>query len=89
MAAAYGYAMGKAPPPDEWILLTYIDRFGAQATMGRNPGADEMRRMVMVENVVNAYRDSRQASSLTEWIKHNHDRYRLLQEVEELWSMQP
>jgi hypothetical protein len=89
MAAAYAYAVGKGPPPDEWVLMNYIDRFGAEAVMGRRPSANEMRRMVLAENVITSYRDSKQASSLADWIKHNHDRFRLLKDAEELWQMQP
>jgi hypothetical protein len=88
MGEAYAYCLGKAPPPNEWVLLTYIDRFGADAVLGRNPRVEEMRRMVLVENVITSYRDSKQASSMAEWIKHNHDRYHLLQEAYEIWQMQ-
>lgn len=87
MGSAYAYCVGEADPPDEWVLLGYLDRFGAEATYGRQIGAGEMRRMVIVENVISAYRESKNTSSLAEWIKHNHDKYRLLGEASEIWQM--
>lgn len=86
-AAAYGYAIGKAPPPDEWILLGYLDRFGAEATFSRAPTPREMRAMVLVENVISAYRESKATSNLADWVRNNRDKYRMLNEASELWQM--
>ena len=49
------------------VLLRYIDRFGAQAVLGRTLGAGEMRRMAAAERIVNAYQSRKKADSWAEW----------------------
>lgn len=63
--------MGKAPPPEEWILLGFMDRFGAIATFGRQPTPREMRRMSIVENVISAVRSRERAKDKVKWQKDN------------------
>ena len=53
-ADAYNYASG-GPISFEIDLLNNIDRFGAQAVMGRPLYLQEMRGMRAAENVVRAY----------------------------------
>ena len=88
MGEAYAFAMGKAPPPQEWILLNYLDRFGVQAVFGRQVTPREMRRMTLVENIVNIYRENKRVpiARLAAWIKENPDKYRLLKEGSMAWQ---
>src|SRR3990167_6060092 len=57
MAAAYAYAEGGGPMSHEIELAWQINRFGAQAVMGRHYlDAAEIRRMTAAGNVLKAYR---------------------------------
>lgn len=74
MVAALGYLEGDGQKPSELRLLDYIDRFGVVAVMGRPTlGAGEMTRMVMADNVRNAYlsrsayRDGNGQVNWSEW----------------------
>jgi len=88
MGAAYAYAVGSAPPPDEWMLLGYLDRFGTEAVFGKRLDAGMMRRMVLVEKIINAYRESKSTNNLAEWVRHNRAKYELLNEAYAIWQMQ-
>ena len=78
MAAAYRYAEGDGPKPQELIQASYIDRFGVQAVMGRQLGAGEMRRMIMAENIVNAYHNRQRAADWVKWAEDYPDEAVLL-----------
>lgn len=75
--AAYDYAEtpGSNPIPRELVLLGYIDRFGAQAVMGRQLNVVEIRRMILVDNICRAYDSRSQAEKNGEnwaaWAKRN------------------
>jgi hypothetical protein len=74
--------------PGELILLGYIDRFGAQAVLGRPLSAREIRGMVLAENVVNAYREREASSNFAIWMDENEGKAILLNEAMLLWQMQ-
>ena len=52
-------------------LARYIDRFGAQAVLGRVMGAGEIRRIEMAERVIQIYQSRKQAENWKEWV-HSH-----------------
>ena len=70
MAAAYAYADG-GQMPAEIRLLREVDRFGAQAVFGRTLGAKEIRRMMIAENIVNAYRARAASENWAAWETDN------------------
>ena len=65
----------------ELIQLNYIDRFGAQAVMGRNLGYLELRHMVLAENVLNAYNNRAKSQEWATWAKENPEQAELLAEA--------
>lgn len=67
--------------PQELLQLNYIDRFGAQAVMGRNLGYKEMQHMVLAENVVKAYEDRNKSKSWASWAKEHPEKAQLLAEA--------
>lgn len=84
MAAAYRYCEGDNDIPRELLQLQYIDRFGVHAVMGRAVlGAGEMACMVLVENVVRAYRSRAQAENWAAWAQSNPGSARLLAQAQE------
>jgi hypothetical protein len=83
MAAAYRYAAGDGPKPDELEMLHRIDRWGVMAVMGRPTlGARETGHMLLCENIVNWYR-AREADrdGWAKWEHDNPDKARVLQEA--------
>lgn len=88
MAEAYAYCESDAPQPEELILLGYVDRFGAQAVLGRALSAREIKSMVLAENVVRAYRERQAAQDWAIWAKDNPDKAHLLNEAMRLCQMQ-
>jgi len=60
------------------VLLSYIDRFGVEAVYGRTPGAGELRRMVVAENVIKAFEARQQAQDWAQWSKDNPELAALL-----------
>ena len=79
MARAYLYADGDGPEPRELDAMRAIRAFGAEAVWGRPLGVGEIRRMVVAENIVQAYR-ARAAHSdgWAAWASANPDANRLL-----------
>ena len=78
MAVVYAYADGGHPAPPELRLLREIDRFGAQAVFGRPLGAGEMRRMMIAETIVHAYRARAAAENWAAWETANPELAALL-----------
>ena len=64
--------------------MQYIDRFGADAILGRKLYAREVRRVLMAENVVTAHRSHEQAKNGAEWARDNPDLSRILNEARKL-----
>ena len=87
MAEAYAWANGDGSQPEELILLGYVDRFGAQAVLGRALSAKEIKGMVLAENVVKAYRERQAASDWATWARDNDSKANLLNEAMELCQM--
>lgn len=78
MAAAWRYAEDGEPMPEDLVTLSYIDRFGAQAVLGRPLGVGEMRRMIAAENVVKAHAEMKRAGDWTAWAERYPEKWRLL-----------
>lgn len=68
IAEAYAYADGGGGLPKELRLAQYIDRFGAQAVLGRLMGAGEIRRIDMAERIIRIYQSRKQAANWKEWV---------------------
>ena len=83
-AAAYLFAAGDGPKPDELILADYIDRFGAQAVMGRTLGAGEIRSITTVERICRAYARRQVAEDWVKWQNDNPGDAAILGEAERL-----
>lgn len=81
IALAYLYAEGdcQGPPPRELQLLYAINRFGAQAVMGRSLGAGEIKRMSAAENIVNWFRERTKAINWATWSKENPGKAHMLE----------
>lgn len=92
-ASAYAYAEAAADPitglppgmPDELLILTYIDRFGVMAIMGRETlSAGEVRRMMIAENIVRAYQERKASGDWGTWAQENPGAARLLADIEKV-----
>lgn len=70
MADAFRYAEG-GPPTREILLLEYIDRFGAQAVLGRPLYYREIRWLTVIENIITAYRLQNAATNYAQWARDN------------------
>ena len=55
-----------------------IDRFGAQAVLGRVMGAGEINRIFMAERVIRAYKSMKSASNAVEWATSNPEDSKLM-----------
>ncbi len=63
--------------------MNYIERFGAQAVMGRTLGMGEMRRMMVVHNTIQAYRNrSTAGDNWAKWAQDNPEQRRLIELAE-------
>jgi hypothetical protein len=78
MARAYAYAEGDGPEPWELTQLRAIDRFGAQAVMGRCLSVGEIRRMTVAQSIVGAYQARAKAENWADWARRNPDLSSLL-----------
>lgn len=64
-------------------MLAKIDRFGLEAITGRRQFYfGELRRLIIAENIVNAYRGRSRADSWAAWANENPGMAELLAEVE-------
>lgn len=79
--AAYRYADGRGPIPAELVALSYIDRFGAQAVLGRPLGYGEIQRMLTAENIVKWYNERQKSGNFAQWAADNPDKDRALMEA--------
>jgi hypothetical protein len=77
MSAVYAYARDGGPKPKELEWMQLIDRFGAQAVLGRALGAGEMRRGMLAEAVYRAYRGYTAAADRAKWESENPEAYKL------------
>ena len=71
MAAAWLYAEGDGPMPEELRNLTYINRFGAPSVFGRTLGYGEIQRMCAAENIVTWHRERASAGDWVKWANDN------------------
>lgn len=71
MRAAYAHAESGAHSP-ELTMLAQIDRFGLEAITGRRQFYfGELRRLIIAENIVNAYRARASAENWAVWAMEN------------------
>ena len=79
MARAYAYADGDGPEPRELDALRAIRAFGAEAVWGRPIGVGEIKRMVLADNIVQAYRGRlAHADGWAAWASENPEANSLL-----------
>ena len=57
--------------PIELVTLSYIDRFGAYAVMGRPLNLDELREMSIAENIKLAFEDRERSGNYAKWAEEN------------------
>jgi len=57
--------------PREIELGRLIDRFGAQAVMGRALGAKEIKRIMAAEYIVKAYESMTKAENYAAWVSEH------------------
>lgn len=82
-AEAYRYAESGTHPPDELVELSYIDRFGAEAVLGRPVlSAGEIFRMTVAENIKNALHSRKESQNWAEWAGKNPAAAKLLADIE-------
>jgi hypothetical protein len=65
--------IGEGDIPKELRLAGYINRFGAQAVLGRAISAKEVKHITAAENVVNIYHSMQNAQNAAEWAGSNPD----------------
>ena len=65
-------------------LLGYVDRFGAQAVFGRAMGAGEIRRLTVVDNILQAYRMRSHTENWAEWAESHKRASAMLNEAAKL-----
>lgn len=86
MARAYAYANGDGPFVSELEKLWLIDRFGAQAVVGRILGVGEMRRMIAVEGIVKSHREREESEDWAKWAEKNEASNALLVRAADLFE---
>lgn len=84
MADAFMYA-SEGHYSQEIDTLNKIDRFGIEAIIGRRQFYyGELRRMILAENIVNAYRTRAKSSNWPAWVQENPVMADILMEAEKL-----
>lgn len=90
--AAYRYAeaakdkQGRPPPPPPQINdLTYIDRFGVKAALGREVlSYREMNEMLLSENIVKYYHGRKSSDNWDQWATAYPQGHELLSLIEKV-----
>lgn len=71
-----------SPPPAEWRLMRYIDRFGVAAVMNRQYlGAGEMRRMIYCDNLSSIFDSMTKAVNVVTWQREHPDEFAVYSEA--------
>lgn len=86
MARALRYAQGDGPAPPELEQLALADRFGAAAVFDGQPGVGEMRRMLVVERIVAAWRGREASESWANWAATHRAENALLTRATQAYS---
>ena len=69
--------------PREVIDISYIDRFGVRAVVGRDVlSFGEIQRLLVVENIYNAYVSRKSADDWAKWATDNPHAAKILADVE-------
>ena len=82
---AYRYAESGGRLPYEIVQLSYIDRFGVRAVLGRDElSYGEIQRMLTSENIITFYRSRTASDNWAKWTNDNPEASELLIEAERL-----
>ena len=81
-AAAYAHAQHDDPLPFDLVMLSYIDRFGAQSVLGRPLGFGEIQRMLHAENIIKWTIQRNKAENWATWANQNPDKNATLLQCE-------
>ena len=84
--AAYAYADGGGPIPDELVLAWSIDRYGVEAIFGRPLSFQEVRTMTLADNVYSAFKERARSENWAEWAGKFPDKARLLADAGRLYD---
>ncbi len=84
IASAYEFAQSGGVIPQEIRLARCLDRFGAQAVMGRTLSANEVNRIMAAEAVMAAYRNRAKAENWAAWAVEYPNDAELLSKAAEL-----
>lgn len=84
IASAYEFAQSGGVIPKEIRLARCLDRFGAQAVMGRTLSANEVNRIMAAEAVIAAYRNRAKAENWAAWAGEYPNDAELLSKAAEL-----
>lgn len=82
MTEAYHYAEGDGHKPRELYLIQLVERFGADAILGRPLYAREIYRGTIAERVYTVKKANMNSDSWAEWAKNNPKDSALLERVE-------
>ncbi len=84
IAAAYEYVQSGGAIPAELKLARCIDRFGAQAVIGRTLSAREVNRIMAAEAVIASYQSRAKAADWAAWANTHPGEAELLSRAAEL-----
>ena len=62
----------------DWILLSNINKYGADAVMGRPLGHDEVLRMNTTEAIISAYNSKFKSKDWAKWAQDNPNDNKIL-----------
>ena len=84
IASAYEFAQSGGVIPQEIRLARCLDRFGAQAVMGRTLSANEVNRIMAAEAVIASYQSRAKAADWAAWANAHPGEAELLSRAAEL-----
>ncbi len=81
--AAFRYAGSGEHPPPGLATLSYIDRFGVKAVLGKDVlSYGEIQRMLTEENIVKAFSSRKASGDWAKWAQENPQDEKLLTQAE-------
>lgn len=78
IGAAYAYAAGSGPVPNELKLARRIDRWGAYGVLGGPMSVNEIAQIEVVEKIINIYQSRENSESWATWAMINEPQNALL-----------
>ena len=70
--------------PKEAAAIGYIEKFGVQGVYGRPLGYWEIQHMLIVDNIINAYRSREQSDNWADWANKHKIENKILNEAMKL-----